>query len=393
MADKNKKRREKEKEKDPIQVATPMTEPGNNFVPVAKDLAYTKPMYEELLASASGMLEGDGLDGMPPDDRAAVYSIYYEAIAGFLRAGTLCSRVTSVDGLPEIRVVSGNRTYSCKEDVLIRIFGNNVAEEIIKPYEDLFNPYISFKPYAPIPEKDVGDVSELEKQESLQIRQLKNSHRKELSALRKKHEAELKARTEQDKKKDDRMDELKHEAKILRQEKEELLIKIEELTGNTEKLGEELDKSREEIRKAAADAEANIPAAIPLDIDPIPDDNSEQLHELEEKLKNTEQELKFANDRISELEDENGTLNREAEKERAEYNESASKYKKEIARQKKEIDEHNKYVYDPNYDHYYSDELPQILDSIDFTRTDIGIRAAAVAMCVGGIIISLLFII
>lgn len=395
MADKNRKKKDNKQEqvKEPkIRQDEPkLPEPGADFVPVAKDLAYTKPMYEEILSAASDLLDSGKLKDLPPDDTAAVYSIYYEAVAGFLRSGTLCSRVTSSDGLPEIRIVSGNRTFSCKEDILVRIFGNHAAEEIIKPYEDLFNPYISFNPYTPLPEKDAEELAELEKQESLQMKQLRNEHKKQLSALRKSHEAELKKRAGKEKEKDVEMDALKHEAKVLRQEKEELLMKIEELTGNAEKLGEELDKSRAEA--LINNEKADRPVEMPLELNIPIGDNPEKLHETEEKLEAAEAKLREAEDRIAQLEEKNTDLSRMAEKERATYDENASEFKKEIARQKKEIDEHNKYVYDPNYDHYYSDELPQILDSIDFTRTDIGIRAGAVAMCVGGIIISLLFII
>ena len=50
----------------------------------------------------------------------------------------------------------------------------------------------------------------------------------------------------------------------------------------------------------------------------------------------------------------------------------------------KELNEHKKYVYDPNYDHYYSDVLPKIVNAIEFTHTDIIIRSSLIALSLAG---------
>lgn len=48
--------------------------------------------------------------------------------------------------------------------------------------------------------------------------------------------------------------------------------------------------------------------------------------------------------------------------------------------------------YDPNYDHYYSEELPKILEDIDTLSKDSLIKGFCILMSFVGIIVSLLFI-
>lgn len=62
------------------------------------------------------------------------------------------------------------------------------------------------------------------------------------------------------------------------------------------------------------------------------------------------------------------------------------------AEQDKANEEKNTYVYDPNYDHYYSDVLPKLIDSIEFTHTDLIINNFCIALSAIGIVLSAIFI-
>ena len=62
------------------------------------------------------------------------------------------------------------------------------------------------------------------------------------------------------------------------------------------------------------------------------------------------------------------------------------------AEQDKANEEKNTYIYDPNYDHYYSDVLPKLIDSIEFTHTDLIINNFCIALSVIGIVLSAIFI-
>lgn len=50
-----------------------------------------------------------------------------------------------------------------------------------------------------------------------------------------------------------------------------------------------------------------------------------------------------------------------------------------------QISDLKKYKYDPNYDHYYSDILPKLVDSIEFTHTDLVVRSILIVISVLGI--------
>ena len=105
---------------------------------IDKGLVYTKAFYETIADSAKANLDNPGDDKML---NIMEHGVYYNAIAGMLRSGALCSRVTGEDGFPEIRIVAGTKTYQCREDILRTIFGKE-ADYIIAPYEDRFESYL-----------------------------------------------------------------------------------------------------------------------------------------------------------------------------------------------------------------------------------------------------------
>ena len=362
MADKRnrKDRKEKSPEVLEVQAATDITP---EFIPVVKDLAYTKAMYEPMLEEASRMLDSVE-DNTPADDIAALYSIYYESMAGLIRSGVLCSRASGKDGFPEIRIVSGNNTYSCRA----------------------------------LESKKLEENPDLDKEESLRIRQLKSSHKKELNALKKSHDAQNKENQEELKKKNIMIEDLEHDIKVLLQEKDALNDRV--LKMEAEKTA---SQSVPVPVPVASPVTATMPAAVAsvkdedtmIGLEDMPEtaSNAQPDPELVAKVSALEAALAEANSRADALRQENLVLAQQGKEADKTHHEQVTKFKSQLLRQKKVIEEHEKYVYDPNYDHYYNDELPQILDSIDFTRTDLGARGAGVALCVAGIVVSLLFII
>mgnify|MGYP004510217091 CR=1 FL=1 len=51
------------------------------------------------------------------------------------------------------------------------------------------------------------------------------------------------------------------------------------------------------------------------------------------------------------------------------------------------------FTYNPNYDQYYSDMLPKILDSLEYSHSDTLIKTACTILCSVGILLSLLFLV
>ena len=112
-----------------------------------------------------------------------------------------------------------------------------------------------------------------------------------------------------------------------------------------------------------------------------------------------------------ELDDARKELEDMDKEHQAELNGLNSKYSKEIARLKAMVDkgkadfaaykqsaedaarEKEKYIYDPNYDHYYSDVLPKLIDSIEFTKTDILIRGICIGISIIFVLLCCIFLI
>lgn len=88
------------------------------------------------------------------------------------------------------------------------------------------------------------------------------------------------------------------------------------------------------------------------------------------------------------------------EEERKQFDFEKKRLQNVIASQKKDFDkfkaekekedaERKKYVYDPNYDHYYNDVLPKLLDSLEFSHTDTLLRGLSIAVSLAAVAASL----
>lgn len=330
------------------------------FVKVDKELTYTKSYYENLVKSSFAMFDNDTKN---PKEREEIYGLYYCAIAGLIRSGALCRRGTGHDGFPEITVVIGNDTYKCNENVLDSILGTD-APEIIKPYEDTFQSYVDGTS-AVVSQPATSPIdTNLNKntKDAVDIKNLKKSHEKELDALKKKYDSML-----------------------------------QEANSKNGKLTQQLKTLEAAAKKNNGQ---NIPA-------PVIDDTTDkqliaQLQEENSVLKNAASNSDGDNSAVvAQLTQENSTLNKnlidvqgQLSSCQANLNACQSQLRiseQQAAQKSSELNEATKYAYDPNYDHYYSDILPKLIDSVEFTHSDAVAKGITVCLCVVGLVISVLF--
>ncbi|ADL36248.1 hypothetical protein bpr_II311 (plasmid) [Butyrivibrio proteoclasticus B316] len=291
---------------------------------IDKGLVYTKAFYETIADSAKANLDNPGDDKML---NIMEHGVYYNAIAGMLRSGALCSRVTGEDGFPEIRIVAGTKTYQCREDILRTIFGKE-ADYIIAPYEDRFESYLDYNPGDLVSkEEDEREEEKDSKADPKEIKKLKREHKEELSKLKAQYEKQI--------------SDMKKEAK---------------------------ENGPSEI------------AQLSFNVDVQDSQNSSKERLI---VSDPEQEKT-----IKKLQSENETLSVKLEKSNKSLNDTKNKLKKAEAT----LEDIQKYEYDPSYDHYYSDALPPLMESLEFVHTDLIIKGVMIATCVVGMAASALFL-
>ena len=283
---------------------------------IEKGLNYTTSLYEQIADTALQHIK----NMQNEEDKVVVseYGIYYNAIAGLLRSGVLCSRVTGTDGMPEIRVVSGSKVHQCRESILRMILGDE-ADYIISPYEDTFESYVNLT-FPKINNPDVEaaeDKSPDSKNNKNEIKALNSQHKAEINKLKQQYEDEIKQ------------------------------------------------------LKAAQSASTSVVATTETVSDP------EQAKEI--------MKLQAANDHLKAQLDEFKTNS-------AQHEDELKQVRQQLKLKNAELEEHNKYVYDPNYDHYYSDELPGIIESLEFTHKDLIAKFIALAGCAAGLVVSALLL-
>lgn len=289
---------------------------------IAKGLNYTKQFYEEIADSAKELLgEMQNENAQTVVDQ---YGIYYNAIAGLIRSGVLCSRVTGTDGFPEIRAVIGSKTYQCREDVLRTILGEE-ADYIISPYEDTFQSYVPLKFNIPASSDDTVDDSKSGKADNGNVRKLKQEHKAEIGKIKKEYEDQLKT--------------LKQQLKDAKS-RDNTVIQHESHVETVTVTDPDLEKKIAELEK-----------------------NNQKLTEENQKLTDS----------------------------KAAYESKVAQIKTQLQAKTAELEEKDKYHYDPNYDHYYNEELPQIINSLEFAHTDLVWKVIMSVMCLAGMGVSALF--
>lgn len=365
-----------------------------------KGLNYTQTQYEEMADTAKATLENLSHE----DDRTTsdAYGIYYNSLAGLLRAGVLCSRVTGTDGFPEIRIVSGSKSYQCREDVMRTILGEE-ADYIISPYEDKFESYLD-----PVIVYDIADPNATETEDGQNkgrqdIKTLKKQHRAEIENLKKKYETQIKdlkkqlatkpAKVQQEDTTVTSADMLaaSEPIQVLSAFPEDgkaqpRKLNVKNITGS-----DSMNMETEEFTVTPISIPDPQPTIVPEIDDPVIAEKVQKLEQTNAQLIQLNRRSQSDINKLKGLEKEKNKLEQIIEKYKAEHQkqkEHISTLSQQLKQKTQALEEREKYTYDPVYDHYYSDELPELIANLESTRSDLIFKGIAMAGCVGGIVIS-----
>lgn len=132
---------------------------------VEKGLVYTKRTYEEIASASWQMIHSPEFRQLDKHDIEYMYGIYYDAFAGLLRSGALCSRRTGKDGMPELAIPIGADVYPCRESIIRSLLADE-ADEIIRPYDNTFASYALGRDK----NNGMGDVSQSGKKDRRQTK-------------------------------------------------------------------------------------------------------------------------------------------------------------------------------------------------------------------------------
>ncbi len=327
---------------------------NTNEAPVSKGLSYTKKDYEDIVVDTKKLIDLYEKQGSKDANLCDLYGIYYAGVAGLLRSGAICRRITGHDGFPEIAVMAHAVEYYCPEIALREILKGS-ADDIIHPYEDTFLSYVDPLSYSgpsasdteetPKNENDMVSRAEMNKQISDAQRKYKDS----VDKLKRDYEKKLKD-----------MFANVNFSKADSAEAAALRKEIEDQKAKYSALAEQIDAADEKAQKYKALYESK---------------NSIKDNQLAESQQR-EKELKKKLLQVQNQADRSNNAYRDLQKE---------------VNQEKENRRH--FTYNPNYDQYYSDMLPKIIDSLEYSHSDYVLKVVCALLCCGGILMSLLFII
>ena len=305
---------------------------------VVKELYFTKENYLSILQSVEEKLDSNDISR---EEKTSLYGIYNNAFAGLIRSGQLCMRKDGDDTMPVIEIEAKGSRYTIRESTLDAVLGQE-AESIIHPWKDgsSYNGYIkgafskkgNTDPENIYSSKDLDAAVKLaESKKDKTMKEMERNYEKDLASAEKDNARLEKKLSETD-------------AGLKR-----ALGTIEEL----KKRNEETIKNAEEHEKEA------VRKAI------------EGIEDNKEELENTKKELE--------------ALHKTSEKNKADY--ASYREKKE-----KEEKEREKYTYDPNYDHYYSDILPKVVNTLEFSHTDLLVREGCIFISLLASVIALIYV-
>ena len=303
---------------------------------IEKGLAFSKKDYEDLLVMSNEALKKSKKQEKDPVVISELWGIYYNAFAGLIRSGILCSRQMGTDGFPEIHVIVNDRTYKVRESILVGIFREE-SEYVIKPWKDESASYVEDRPFKILTISEDGDVektgSDITQEKKKKGLFGRNRDKDKFTPLE--------------------MDDISSPS-------------IEDDDGSSTEAFISIEmKSRQ---KKDAGSKQVMQAG------------SSFTSEEEQKLR-AEYEAK-----LKKSEAKNSQLEGQIEKHK-------KAYKTLKLRSDREKAEAQKYTYDPNYDHYYSEELPQLIKSLEFSHSDMMIKFfCAIISCIG-IAVSFIFMI
>ncbi len=307
----------------------------DNIHVTKKGLSYTKQRYEYLVENAYNEIKASKKSSVDPKLLQGLYGVYYSALAGLLRAGTLCTKSTSNDGLPLIKVLINAKEYACPEEALYRILGED-APEVISPYQDTYRSFIGENTGAVIvrTEPEIAPVIVDNKNNKSGKNGKGDKSSAEINALRK---------------------ELKDLKDAAAKEKSEANSKYNELNARYQKAL----VASQNLPIVSSEEDKQLINKFQMDIEALTTELNGLKADILTAKSNEEKAVKERDSIKKELDDK--------------------KHEEEI------------YRYDPNYDHYYSDELPQLINSLEFNNTDIIARVAGMAVCAIGIVVLAIF--
>jgi flagellar biosynthesis GTPase FlhF len=310
---------------------------------IDKVLYFTKDIYTNMVQESFAAIKRSRRSEKDPVIIAGLYGIYYNAFAGLIRSGVLCNRAMGIDGFPEIHIMIDNQIYKVRESILLALFGTE-AEAVIKPWQDTSASYIDH-PFAQFQNQNDESVDN-----KAAVRSTEAKYKAAMAAMKSANDKALK--------------------ELQQKDAEILSTKLSQQKSKYEQVVTQLMK-----KQAAMEEKAAV----------VPDENAIKALKQQHSMELSQMKQQYEG-QIRSMQGAMGNLQKTYADQKAEYD----KYRTAA---EKEISEHKKYVYDPNYDHYYSDVLPKLVDSLEFTHTDLVIRGFCVALSLAGIVLSLTFFI
>lgn len=306
---------------------------------IDKELFFTKSTYEHLIdASWKKIQEINEEDSLKS---SIYYGLYYYSFTGLIRSGPLCERVMGKDGFPEISVYVGETQYLLRESILNSLFGEH-AESIVSPWRDAWKDGL----YSYV--EDIGENSQVIGSANIDVKSIQKKYNEDILQLKKQNTETIRQKEEE-------------KANALNAQKEKYETEIENLKMSSSSIDN--TEIVNELKKKHQDEIATLKVQYQTKVDELYTKYKTSLDKKNKNISNLQSSLSAK------------TSDYDAYREKAE----------------KELNEHKKYVYDPNYDHYYSDVLPKIVNAIEFTHTDIIIRSSLIALSLAGMVLSCIY--
>lgn len=318
---------------------------------VIKGLIYTKENYESLVCSTYGFLaQNASASNIDPILRQDMYGLYYCAFAGLIRSGVMCRRSAGDDGFPIIIAIAKGQEYSCPESVLYGIFQDE-ADDLITPYDDSCNTYAGLM----IAHPHVGEVKE--------------------------QAIAIPTATENAAGTSGKSADYKTEIRKMKMQYDEQLQAARQAEADARQAYETVKKQADNYKRQLDYSNSNF--------QPLPSYTSD-TQDLESQIISLKEQLQEAQNDSANWQQKYSEHTSLLKNQLKQQENQTTELKKKMNNDKKERE---KFKYNPDYDRYYSDTLPKIIDSINFSHTDITIRTVCAAVCTCGIILSMLFLI
>ncbi|MCD8083011.1 MAG: hypothetical protein LUE86_05780 [Clostridiales bacterium] len=333
--------------------------PGDQTV--SKGLSFTKKDFEELVESSMNLIKQAKKNRWPKEDVVSLYGIFYSSMAGLIRSGALVSRDTGIDGFPELHIIAKDKEYRCRESVIYGVLGNE-ADDLLAPYEDTFASYVANRPFdkqiksAPT-EIQEADIAAAEPP----LEAKKKGSRKEAAKSPEKAAENFAQQKKQM--------EAAHQKEIL-------------------ELKDELKKSQDRVRYFETQAKGKK-GQVPSD------EVTAQLAKANETISGLTKQIEEKEAECAKLTEAFRTVSDDLDQEREKEKEASAKHADEIREISERYEEMKQKAETPllSEKSIYNELLPDLIHSIDTSKTDTAIRAVLMVLSLAGIFVSFLFLV